>query len=75
MGRSRVWASLAMCMLIGAAVPAHAQLGSVNNPPPQHLFKMDQAPRLDTGLGTMAERRARLAQMKRAHAKPVHRKP
>lgn len=49
-----------------SSLPARAQMGSVNNPPPQHLFDMGQPKRLDDGLGTMAERRQRLAQM-RAH--------
>ena len=58
---------------LAAAVPAaRAQLGSVNNPPPQHLFNLDQPPRLDNGLGTMAERRARVAKLRRSH-KPVQR--
>ena len=60
-------------LTLGATMPyAHAQLGSENNPPPQHLFNMGQPPRLDTGLGTMAERRARLAQIKRAQHRKVY---
>ena len=63
--------SLAAIVLAALAAPARAQLGSINNPPPQHLFNTDQPQRLDNGLGTMAERRARLAHLKRAQ-RPVH---
>ena len=53
-------------VLMLMAPAARAQLGSVNNPPPQHLFNLGQPPRLHDGLGTMAERRARLAEIRRA---------
>ena len=71
---SRFAGIVALCVtLLATAVPsARAQLGSVNNPPPQHLFNLDQPPRLDNGLGTMAERRARLAQIKRAQHRRVY---
>ena len=59
------FALLASTLVVASVMPARAQLGSVNNPPPQHLFNTDPVPRLDNGLGTMAERRARLAQIKR----------
>ena len=55
---------------------AHAQLGSVNNPPPQNLFHFEDAPQLrDDGLGTMAERRARLAHLRRRPVARPHRTP
>jgi hypothetical protein len=75
MPASRTMAGLALgtLALMLACPPARAQLGSVNNPPPQHLFNLGQPPRLDDGLGTMAERRARLAQLKRAqHRRAYH---
>jgi hypothetical protein len=59
---------------LAATVTAHAQLGSVNNPPPQHLFNFDGTPKpLNNGLGTMAERRRALARSK--VRRPVHRHP
>ena len=57
-------------LLLASAVPARAQMGSVNNPPPQHLFDMGQPKRLDDGLGTLAERRRLLAQSKKT-GRPV----
>ena len=73
----RLVPGLLLCLLLlGQAVaPAHAQMGTSANPPPQHLFKFDDTPkRLDNGLGTMAERRRILAASKRTH--PVtHPKP
>ncbi len=57
--------ALVALMLALAALPAHAQLGSMNNPPPQHLFTTPAPQRLDNGLGTMAERRRLLAEHKR----------
>ena len=57
----------------GYTLPAHAQLGTSANPPPQHLFDMGTPqPRLNNGLGTMAERRERLATIRRTHRR-VHR--
>jgi hypothetical protein len=59
---------------LGAAVTANAQLGSVNNPPPQNLFNFDGTPKpLNNGLGTMAERRRELARSKARARRPVHR--
>jgi hypothetical protein len=74
MSCSRIIPGLAVCtMAVMLASPAaRAQLGSVNNPPPQHLFNLGQPPRLNDGLGTMAERRARLAQMRRAQQHRTH---
>lgn len=60
---SRLYAAFVLggLALIWAGTPAEAQLGSVNNPPPQRLFNFGPQPKLDNGLGTMAERRALLA--------------
>ena len=56
-----------------ASLAARAQLGSVNNPPPQNLFNFDGSPKpRNDGLGTMAERRRTLAQSRTRH--PVHRR-
>jgi hypothetical protein len=55
-----------MPVLMLAPSAARAQMGSVNNPPAEHLFNLGQPHRLDNGLGTMAERRERIAQLKRA---------
>ena len=56
-----------------ASLAARAQLGSVNNPPPQNLFNFDGSPKpRNDGLGTMAERRRALAQNRTRH--PVHRR-
>ncbi len=76
MSCSRLVAGLAVGMLtlVLASAGAWAQLGSVNNPPPQHLFNLGQPPRLNDGLGTMAERRARLAELRRAHQRQIHRR-
>ena len=63
--------TLAIGLTAGEA--AWAQLGSVNNPPPQNLFKFDDTPKpRNDGLGTMAERRRALAQSKAR--RPVHRR-
>ncbi len=60
--------------VLGLAVglPARAQLGTSANPPPQQLFETDHPQRLNTGLGTMAERQPRPAPVKRA-VRRVHR--
>ncbi len=59
---------ITVMVLVGGltiATAADAQLGSVNNPPPQHLFNFNGAPKpTNDGLGTMAERRQALAKMK-----------
>ena len=55
----RYWALLVVGLVL-SSTPAIAQLGSVANPPPQNLFHFNQQPKLDPGLGTYAERRARL---------------
>ena len=53
-------------VLLAAIVPAHAQLGTENNPPSQHIFNFRDTPALrNNGLGTMAERRARLQALHR----------
>ncbi len=70
-------------MALGIALsvtPAHAQLGSLANPPPQNLFDFNQPPRLDPGIayrsGTYAERRARLLHdHNRARHQPARRTP
>lgn len=55
--------TLATGLVVGLS--AQAQLGSVNNPPPQHLFNFNDTPTpRNDGLGTMAERRRALAQSK-----------
>ena len=58
--------------LAGQLQSASAQMGTSNNPPPQRLFDTGPSQRVDNGLGTMAERRAKLAQMKRTQ-RPVQR--
>ena len=64
-------ATLSAGLTVGMA--ARAQLGSVNNPPPQNLFNFDGSPKpRNDGLGTMAERRRALAQSRTRH--PVHRR-
>ncbi len=64
---------LTLAVALTAGLSAKAQLGSVNNPPPQHLFNFDDTPkRRDDGLGTMAERRRALARLHDRH--PVHRR-
>ena len=56
-----------------AGLAAKAQLGSVNNPPPQHLFNFNDTPQpRNDGLGTMAERRRALARSR--VRRPVHRR-
>jgi hypothetical protein len=48
-------------MLLASVEPVRAQLGSVNNPPPQNLFNDKPTPKLDNGLSSYAERRASLS--------------
>ena len=63
--------TLAVGLTVG--LPAQAQLGSVNNPPPQHLFNFDDTPKpRNDGLGTMAERRRALANARTR--RPAHRR-
>ena len=75
---NRIRVLLNVMVLAGAliiATAAHAQLGSMNNPPPQHLFNFDGSPKpRNDGLGSMAERRSALARAK-ARRRPVHRHP
>ena len=52
--KSVVCAAAAALSLL--APPARAQLGTSPNIPPQQLFETDHPPRLETGLGVMAER-------------------
>ena len=60
-------------LAMGAVLPAHAQLGTSPNPPPQHLFNFNDAPKPDNnGLGTMAERRRALAKRRIVHRPTVH---
>ncbi len=62
--------TLASALTLGAS--ARAQMGSVNNPPPQRLFNFNDTPTpRNDGLGTMAERRRALARAKAR--RPVHR--
>ncbi len=51
-------------VLVGTGT-AQAQLGSVNNPPREHLFNFDNGTARDARSETMAQRRARLAQLQR----------
>ena len=64
--------SLTLLMLAAQVRTANAQLGTSNNPPPQRLFDTGPSQQLDNGLGTMAERRAKLAKLRRA-PRPAHR--
>ncbi len=58
-------AGLILSLGLTVGLAAHAQLGSVNNPPSQHLFNFNDAPTpRNDGLGTMAERRRALARSK-----------
>ncbi len=62
---------LTLAVGLTAGLSAKAQLGSVNNPPPQHLFNFNDAPPPhNDGLGTMAERRRALARSR--VRRPVH---
>lgn len=64
---------LTLAVGLGVSWSATAQLGSVNNPPAQNLFRFDDKPVLrNDGLGTMAERRRAL--VVRKARRPVHRR-
>ncbi len=68
--------AMALAGGVTVAVAAHAQLGTENNPPPQHLFNFNGAPKpADNGLGTMAERRRALANAKLHRRRVVHHTP
>ena len=74
--RLRIHLLGAMALAVACSLnwAAHAQLGSINNPPPQNLFRFDDKPKLrDNGLGTMAERRRELERSKAR--RPAHRTP
>ena len=64
---------LILALGLTVAMSAKAQLGSVNNPPPQNLFNFNDTPKpRNDGLGTMAERRRALAHSRTK--RPVHRR-
>ena len=57
-----------LCVAVLLAVQvqgASAQMVTSNNPPPQRLFDTAPSHQMNNGLGTMADRRAQLAQVKR----------